>query len=490
LAAGLATEGLVGDDSQASGRDMLLALALLLLHDPIERARVAAVTVLSRLSEDRGPGASAAHASLVAALADPRLAVRERAIEALVRADQRAIPLLHEQLNAADPHLRKMIAVVLARIEPRKYASLVLEANLNDSLLAIYRNLSCLQALADCPGQATAMLGRALRELNASLLDETVYLLATARDPTAIKTIAHSLRSPQPEVRANATEALESLTTPQTATLVGALFEPAMFPNGDDPQPSGQVLSLARQIWDISIPTPTAALRLLLSDASDAWQRTLAAAALVELSATSDPLPRAEVMDLLDLARRDPDACVRAEVGVGTDEKGASGGPTLPTVEKVIFLKEVPFFQEMTVEQLRVLAGACDEEFFSAESRLYNEGDAGGVLYIVVSGRVGIEQEKRKGSFARLATVEAGSYLGEADFFGDNARTNSAIAIQDTLVLRLRREPLIALARQDPDLSLALINVLSARLRDANDRIAELTHTHPRKLHELYDQLI
>jgi CRP-like cAMP-binding protein len=96
---------------------------------------------------------------------------------------------------------------------------------------------------------------------------------------------------------------------------------------------------------------------------------------------------------------------------------------------------------------------------------------------------------KRSSSPPRLATVEAGSYLGEADFFDNNARTNSAIAIQDTLALRLRREPLIALARQYPDLSLELINVLSVRLREANDRIADLTRAHPQKLQKLYDEL-
>jgi CRP-like cAMP-binding protein len=61
--------------------------------------------------------------------------------------------------------------------------------------------------------------------------------------------------------------------------------------------------------------------------------------------------------------------------------------------------------------------------------------------------------------------------------------------VQDTLALRLRREPLIALARQYPDLSLELINVLSARLRELNDRMADLTRTRPRALHKLYDQL-
>jgi CRP-like cAMP-binding protein len=161
----------------------------------------------------------------------------------------------------------------------------------------------------------------------------------------------------------------------------------------------------------------------------------------------------------------------------------------LSNIEKIILLKEVPFFQGMTLDQLRVLANVCEEEFFPAGTRPFNEGDPGGTLYVVVSGRVGIEQEKRKGFFARLATIEALSYFGETDFFDNNSRTNSAIAIQDTLTLRLRREPLIALARQNPELSLELINVLSLRLREANQRMAELTRVLPQGLHELYDNL-
>jgi hypothetical protein len=33
-----------------------------------------------------------------------------------------------------------------------------------------------------------------------------------------------------------------------------------------------------------------------------------------------------------------------------------------------------------------------------------------------------------------------------------------------------------------------LINVLSQRLREANDRVAELTRTRPRELHKLFDK--
>ena len=159
----------------------------------------------------------------------------------------------------------------------------------------------------------------------------------------------------------------------------------------------------------------------------------------------------------------------------------------LSVIEKIILMKEVPFFQGMTVEQLKVLASVCEEQFIPTDGRVFEQGDAGGTLYVIVSGRVGIEQQKRAGSSARLATLGAHTYFGEINLFDGSPHSAAALALQDTQVLRLRREPLIALARQHPDLSLALINVLSKGLRDANDRIADLTRSKPKELHKLYD---
>jgi CRP-like cAMP-binding protein len=160
----------------------------------------------------------------------------------------------------------------------------------------------------------------------------------------------------------------------------------------------------------------------------------------------------------------------------------------LSTIDRIIFLKEVPFFQSMTIPQLKVLAAFCEEKFFEKDAHIFQKGDPGGILYIVVNGRVGIEQEKRHGSFARLSDVNAYASFGEANFFDNSHRSNSAVAIRDTLVLQLRREPLIELAHQNPNLALELINVLSERLRLDNDRVADLTRSQPRALNKLYDQ--
>ncbi len=160
----------------------------------------------------------------------------------------------------------------------------------------------------------------------------------------------------------------------------------------------------------------------------------------------------------------------------------------LSTIDRIIFLKEVPFFQNMTVDQLKVLASLCEERFFEKDTHIFNNGDAGGVLYVVVNGRVGIEQEKRAGSFVRLSDADAYSYFGEGNFFDNSPHTTSAIAVRDTLTLQLRREPVIELTRQNPNLALELIHVLSERLRANNDRLAELTRSQPQALDKLYNK--
>ena len=44
----------------------------------------------------------------------------------------------------------------------------------------------------------------------------------------------------------------------------------------------------------------------------------------------------------------------------------------LSTLEKLVFLKEVPFFQSMTVDQLKALAAVCEEEWFAEDTTYSN----------------------------------------------------------------------------------------------------------------------
>ncbi|MBN1285905.1 MAG: HEAT repeat domain-containing protein [Anaerolineae bacterium] len=205
-----------------------------------------------------------------------------------------------------------------------------------------------------------------------------------------------------------------------------------------------------------------------------------------------------EIHLFLEQAREDPAPEVRIAAaaagrliaGTPWNQPEMEEAVMLSTIEKVIFLKKVPFFQGMKIDHLKVLASICEEQMFTEDKEIFHQGDPGGALYVVVNGRVGIEREgKRKGSTVRVATVGVSDSFGEITLFDGSPRNASAIALQDTLTLKLRREPITELARQYPDLSLQLINVLSKQLREANDRIAELAPSRPRELHKVFDRL-
>ncbi len=314
-----------------------------------------------------------------------------------------------------------------------------------------------------------ALLQAAVREQTDERLHEVFELLAAQHHTQGIGVVETSLRAENEHTRANAAEALESLTTPAVASLVAALCDPAAA--------ADRVMSLIAASQDSAPPTAAEAIRALRDRTQpdyDPWLDALASFVLSHLS-----LPAAALLG---------DADANPEQTTLSADLRSQEATMLSLIERIIFLKEAPFFREMTINQLKVLAPACEEQRYRKDDIIFHQGEPGGVLVVIVNGQVGIEQARRRGSSVRLATLSAHAYFGEITLFDNSPHTASAIALQDTLVLRLRREPLIALMRRHPDLALVVINVLSSRLRETNDRVGDLTRSRPRELHKLYDQ--
>jgi CRP-like cAMP-binding protein len=109
---------------------------------------------------------------------------------------------------------------------------------------------------------------------------------------------------------------------------------------------------------------------------------------------------------------------------------------------------------------------------------------------VVVSGKVGIERKNKVTSTSvRLNTIEMRSYFGESTLFDNSRSTTTAIALEDTLTLHLSHEPLVALIHEDPELSLQLIKVLSRRIQETDEQVADLSRQRSRTMHKLYDKL-
>jgi len=179
-----------------------------------------------------------------------------------------------------------------------------------------------------------------------------------------------------------------------------------------------------------------------------------------------------------------------AQVDAGSGQE-AGQKAMLTTIEKVIFLKEVPFFQGMTIDQLRVLASISEELVCAEGQKIFAEGEYGDALYVVISGQVAIQRQTKRGSrtsITRLATLGPREYFAEMSIFDNEPYSADAVALKPVELLLVRQNTLVGLIRHQPDLALSLLKELSRRLRKANDQIAEKTQAKPKQLMDLYDK--
>ncbi len=142
----------------------------------------------------------------------------------------------------------------------------------------------------------------------------------------------------------------------------------------------------------------------------------------------------------------------------------------LLVIEKVLILKTVSIFAATPDSTLGEVAALLEEQVLSAGERLFEKGDPGYCMYIIVSGRVRVHDG------AQLLNE-----LGERDIVGEMAvlesapRVASVTAVEETRLLRLDQEPLYELMADHIEVARGIIQVLSTRLRA---RMADIGDLH------------
>src|ERR1022692_5342777 len=106
--------------------------------------------------------------------------------------------------------------------------------------------------------------------------------------------------------------------------------------------------------------------------------------------------------------------------------------------------------------------------------RLFEEGDAGDRLYVVLDGKIKLPRAAADGRENLLSVVGPGEMFGELSLFDPRPRTASAIAVTDSRLGALAHDDLRNWLTGRPDVALHLLQALAQRLRRANDVMADL----------------
>lgn len=141
----------------------------------------------------------------------------------------------------------------------------------------------------------------------------------------------------------------------------------------------------------------------------------------------------------------------------------------LTPVERVLILKGADLLKDVGPRHLLGLANLCQEIEIAAGQTLYDEDDEADALYLVVEGRVRLSTAGKTTS-----EVGPGEAFGTFALVDDSRRGQKAEAVEDGLVLSLRRSDFYEQASGDVTLLQEVVRVLAKRLRDlVSDRPEE-----------------
>jgi CRP-like cAMP-binding protein len=133
--------------------------------------------------------------------------------------------------------------------------------------------------------------------------------------------------------------------------------------------------------------------------------------------------------------------------------------------ENAASLGAVPLFQGFSKRHLQRLAGEADELTFDPRDAIVEEGMLGETLFVVLSGRGKVTRRGRK-----VGEVLPGDFFGELSTLDGGPRSATVSAETPMRVLRLFRHTLVSLLKDEPRLTLKLLDGIVRRIREIEHR--------------------
>lgn len=143
---------------------------------------------------------------------------------------------------------------------------------------------------------------------------------------------------------------------------------------------------------------------------------------------------------------------------------------TLSLMEKILFFRRVPLFANLSPGDIKQVAAIAEEESFEEGDILVQQGEVGDVMFIIVSGEVRVIASKDQKE-VELARRTVGEYVGEMSLISKEPRIATVIALGTVHTLFINQKSFESLLRDRPDVSLAVIQVLCERLKEAGQKL-------------------
>ncbi len=129
-------------------------------------------------------------------------------------------------------------------------------------------------------------------------------------------------------------------------------------------------------------------------------------------------------------------------------------------IERVFILKRTELFKGLPSDILASFVSHLDEIYVGAGETIFEKGDIGKAMYVVVDGKIRIHDGDRE-----IEVVGCDEVFGEMTVLTAEVRSASATALEESRLLRLDQDVLYEVMAGRPAISREIIRVLVNRLQ-------------------------
>jgi CRP-like cAMP-binding protein len=137
-------------------------------------------------------------------------------------------------------------------------------------------------------------------------------------------------------------------------------------------------------------------------------------------------------------------------------------------------LRKAGLFQGVAPEDIEALGKQFEVIEAPRGTTLFQEGEPGDSLYIVLEGKVKLGRRSSDGRENLVAVMGPADQFGELSLFDPGPRTATAVVVTDARLARLPKQALQTWVQERPQIAIQLLHVIARRLRRTNTMLADL----------------
>ena len=153
-------------------------------------------------------------------------------------------------------------------------------------------------------------------------------------------------------------------------------------------------------------------------------------------------------------------------------------------------LLSTPIFRSLGKQALRGLEDIANLHLFSAGQLVFQEGDPGRSVYIILNGRVQVFTKDHQGKEFPLATLESNQFFGEMALLSGKPRSSSVATAKESLLAEFSYKNMQRIMMRYPQIKEVLVQYFREREEDSKKKRAEANIHERRKEPRFKERLL